>query len=401
MTARPEDRLRDVPAPGEGEARARALAVARAAVRSPAPGRRPRRRRRWVLGLAGAAGAAGLALSPAGAAVPEWVGDRARSVLASDDRLPALGPLEEPPGGGRLLLLARRPHDGSPGTAFPWIGTGAGPRRVFGVVDDASWSPRGRFVAVTRGLELIALDPHARPRSERRWSLSAPGPARRPRWSPSGFRIAYLVNDGLRVVAGDGTGDRAVGPAGPAAPAWRPGRLHQLAYADRSGRVVLIDVDRRRVLWRSRPHLPPRSLSWSADGRRLLAVAARKTYVLGGGGGLVRHARAPAGTTNVTGAYAPGGRAYALLRRSPGGETRVLHADGARQRFLFGFPGAPGGLAWSPDGRWLAVGVPRADTLVFLRPGRDGLAGARSADGITRRLDGAVTTRVAGWCCAR
>ena len=68
----------------------------------------------------------------------------------------------------------------------------------------ASWSPHGRFVVVWRGRRLAALDLRGRVR----WSLLAPRPVTGALWSPSGFRVAYRSGQDLRVVAGDGTGDR-------------------------------------------------------------------------------------------------------------------------------------------------------------------------------------------------
>src|SRR5206468_4648201 len=80
--------------------------------------------------------------------------------------------------------------------------------QLLGAVGEATWSGHGRFVAATRGFELIAVDLHGR----RHWSLAARAPVHGPRWSPDGFRIAYLSGRAVRVVAGDGTADRLVAP---------------------------------------------------------------------------------------------------------------------------------------------------------------------------------------------
>ncbi|MBI5104163.1 MAG: PD40 domain-containing protein, partial [Solirubrobacterales bacterium] len=164
-------------------------------------------------------------------------------------------------------------------------------------------------------------------------------------------------------------------------------RAHVLAHADLSGRVVVRDVDANRVLWRSRPHLPPRALTWSSDGRRLLAIAREKTYLFSGAsGGLLRHGH---GGRNVAAAFRPGGEQYALVRRDHRtAESRIILVGGGRERFLFGTPGPTHGLAWSPDGRWLAVGAQRARAIVLLRPGPDGLASARSVPSPGGRLAG-------------
>ena len=70
---------------------------------------------------------------------------------------------------------------------------------------EASWSPFGRFVVASRPNELVALTPEG----DVRWSLARPN-IRFPRWggTRTDTRIAYLSGDELRVVGGDGKGDR-------------------------------------------------------------------------------------------------------------------------------------------------------------------------------------------------
>ena len=131
------------------------------------------------------------------------------------------------------------------------------------------WAPtrrrRGRPAACSRpsraGRQLTAVDPVGTVR----WSLAAQRPVSNPTWSPSGIRVAYTSGNSLRVVAGDGTGDRLlVGRVASVAPAWRPlsepvpagqvaigPRTNVLAYVDRRGRVTVRDVDTGGVLWRT------------------------------------------------------------------------------------------------------------------------------------------------------
>src|SRR6185437_7031143 len=99
------------------------------------------------------------------------------------------------PGGGDLLVQS--PHG-------PWLVHADGSRRLLGDYDQATWSPRGLFVAAAGGRQLTAVEPHGDPH----WSISSPARISSPRWAPSGYRVAYLSGRSLRVVAGDGTGDR-------------------------------------------------------------------------------------------------------------------------------------------------------------------------------------------------
>lgn len=168
-----EDRLRallrETPVPIGEDAERRGLAVA-----SEAFAQRRRQDRatlpRLALALAIATLLAALLLSPAGAAVRDWV----------DDALTAGAPNAEPglteiPGGGRLLV-------GTP--AGPWVVQPDGSRRLLGEYREATWSPHGLFVGVASGHTLSAIEPDGAPR----WSLSAAGTVSDPRWSPPGSR---------------------------------------------------------------------------------------------------------------------------------------------------------------------------------------------------------------------
>ncbi|HEY3018568.1 MAG TPA: hypothetical protein VGJ32_00155, partial [Solirubrobacteraceae bacterium] len=297
------DRLAGLPAPGEGEARPRAWQLAAAAhADRPRPGSNRRRRRAVAVTAAACALALATAFTPPGEAVAEWVGRTVRAVVAPPPPRPAgLGAL---PGGGRVLVLAG---------GAPHIAGDRGRRQVLGAVGEATWSGHGRFVAATRGRELIAADLLGR----RRWSLTAPADVHAPRWSPDGFRIAYLAGPTLRVVAGDGTADRLLAAQATAvAPAWRPGPGHVLAYIRAPGRVSVLDADRGTVVFRVRAPGRVRRLAFSRAGDRLLVVGRREARVVAGRTGrTLQRLIAPAGAENLTAAYARHGGAFALVRR--------------------------------------------------------------------------------------
>jgi hypothetical protein len=387
--------LRDLRVPGEEDARRRAWSVARAALaeRAPAGRRRALRARGPALAAVGllAAIVLGLALTAPGRATAQWVQDRIadavdrRPAAPHPKRAPTYGPL---PGGGRLLAVEPR------GPVVLGLGP---PRQLTGPVDDAAWSPYGRFVVAVRGHALLAVDLRGRPR----WRITARGPIRAPRWAPSGFRVAYLSGEAgsggrlLRVVNGDGTGDRAIAAARATPPAWHPGTVrHVLAHVDAAGRIAVRDVDTGAVLWRARPREIPRRLAWSRDGHRLLAIGpAAVTAYAGGSGRVLGRRAAPRGTENVTGAFAPYGRRYVVVRRVVGtGDHRLLLVAGGRERLLQVGTGALYGVAWSPDGRWLALDVAGAHAWTLMRL-RDGGPDA------VRTLAAGRAARLAGWCC--
>jgi hypothetical protein len=284
----------------------------------------PRERKLWrpVVVLAAAAVIAGAVASPPGQAVLDSI----REAVGIERAQPALFSLPAP---GRLLVESA---DGV------WVVQADGSKRRLGDWREASWSPFGRFVVVARANELAAVEPNG----DVRWSLARPN-VRFPRWAGDRIdtRIAYLSGTTLRVVAGDGTGDRLLRRnVAAVAPAWVPGEGFRLAYTDRAGRTIVVDTDTGRV---------------------------------------VRTTAAPAPDAAI---------------RQRGAASEVV----AGGRVVFRGTGEFRDIARSPDGRWLLVTWPTADQWVFVRT--DGRRRIEAVSGITRQFGGGSFPRIAGWCCA-
>lgn len=350
-------RLQDVRVPDEVGAEERAWDVIRAAYAERTPSHPASRIR--GLALAAAAGVAALAigLSPAGAKV----GDLVRDVIGEEDARPALRSL---PTAGELLVES---------DSGPWVVREDGSKRLLGDYEQATWSPRGLFVAAADGRELVAVDPLG----EVRWTITAPGAVSDPSWAPTGFRIAYRSGDDLRVVAGDGTGDRSVArDVAPVSPMWLPSPktklsagsgasgAHVLAYLDADGGVRVVDADSGATV-RPAP----------ADRDRLRAL-------------------------ETGSALSPDGeRAARVVGR--GGRAALLLEAGGRTRVVFSGPGRLADPTWSPDGRWLLVGWPQADQWLFVRS--DEPRRVIAVDGISSQFDPGDTEyaagfpRIAGW----
>jgi len=275
-------------APGERAAEDRAWAVVRHAYAEREPVAWPRRHARPLVAGALVAAAVAAVLSPPGRSVVHSL-RKAVGVQHAQTELSSL------PAPGRLLV------SGPGGT---WIVNQDGSRRRLGSYRDAAWSPHGLFVAATKPSELVALDP----KGNVRWTLPRRSP-RFPAWTGTraDTRIAYLAGGKLHVVAGDGTGDRTIGPAAAVPPVWLPGRV--VVYSN-GHRLVAYD---------------------------LLSGSFRHTTLR------------PAGPA---------------IRRRAGLSEVVSH-----RRVVFRGTGTFGQVVRSPDGRWLLVTWPTADQWVFVRPG--------------------------------
>ena len=386
------ERLRDEPLPGEAEAAARSWPLVEAALaeRESAPGGagpvRPRRvALRLALVAALAAAVLAAALSPAGAAVGDWIGDR---FAAGDDAPPAFAAL---PKGGPVLAITR---------------TGAyaispnGNSRHLGAFAQASWSPRGLHVAGAGGRRLTAITPAGTVK----WVLTRPGRLHDPAWSTgSGFAVAYLEGQALRVVAGNGdpaTDRRLRAGAAAVTPAWRPKSDRVLTYARAGGDIETLDVATGRGIWRAPApaSMPARALAWSANGRRLVVLSPRSLTELDASGQIVRTIPLP-GTAREL-ALHPSGRSAAVVV-SRGAETSVLELSlpeaGAAPPSRQLFQGDVDGLAWSADGRRLLVGWRGAGQWLLIGPGER----IRALHDVTAELGArGGFPRVAGWCCA-
>jgi dipeptidyl aminopeptidase/acylaminoacyl peptidase len=391
--------LREAPISIPTEAEERGLRVVEAAFEQRQPRRRPTALPRLALAFSIATLLAALLLSPAGAAVRDWVDD----VITTSTPRPE-PELSEIPGGGRLLVQS---------AAGPWVVQPDGSRRLLGDYDEATWSPRGLFVATAAGRTLSAVEPDGTPR----WSITAPRRVADPRWSPSGERIAYRSGGALRIVAGDGTGDRILARStAPVAPAWSPLGDAGLAYVSSAGMLRIVHSEDGGDLAIGLAGTSVNEIEWGAGGSailetspgalRLQAVQPSKLEARPRIGSR-RELPLPQGTTVVDAALAPERPAVAaVLTRGKDHGTRssvlLFGANQGKPRRLLNVPGSLGQVAWSPDGRRLLVAWPPANQWLFLPVGRgEGRAVADISAAFAPGGRAASFPRVEGWCCRR
>jgi dipeptidyl aminopeptidase/acylaminoacyl peptidase len=393
--------LEEVPVPEAAEAERRGLLVASAAFEERDP-RSRLRLPRLAVAIAAVTLLAAVALTPAGAAVRDWIDDVFTAGVPNPE--PALTKV---PSGGRLLV-------GNPQGA--WVVQPDGSRRLLGRYADATWSPRGLFVAAAEGRTLSAIEPSGAVH----WVLSAAAPVSDPRWSPSGTRIAYRADRSLRVVVGDGTEDRLLaGAVAPVAPAWSPLGPHLLAYIDAGHRLRIVNTDSHERLASSA--LPPdvEAVAWSPDGALMLAVSPQSLQVRSIATaklanrltlGDVHLLPLPGGATVRAAAFAPSGNTFAVLLERPGRgalppRSTLVLIDPVRETYrpLYNASGRLAELAWSPDGSRLLIGWPEADQWLFIPT--EGRRRVRAIAPISREFAPGSTGAAAfpsidGWCCS-
>jgi dipeptidyl aminopeptidase/acylaminoacyl peptidase len=362
------------PAPGEREAADRSWKVVRSAFeeRIPVP-----RKRDWrpIVAIAFGVALLAAAFSPPGNAVLGSLRDAVRG----QDELVSL------PSRGSILVNA---PDGA------WVVKRDGSKRFLSGYSDAAWSPRGLYLAAARRYDLVALEPNGRVH----WKITHARPIGGPQWSYEGYRIAYLTGRALRVVNGDGTSDRLVTPnAGGSqliALAWRPG-THELAYNNARNQLVLLDVDRRRVLWR-RPAAGLEQLLWSDDGQRLLVTDGRPRILDATGRTIAAFPK----RNILPAAFVRRSHSIALAQAAGGSSTVSIYSGPRynRRRVVFSGAGLFAGLAWSPDGRWLLVDWRSADQWVFIRSAAVKRIAVRNI-GNTFDSGPEHYATLGGWCC--
>jgi hypothetical protein len=389
-----EQRLREslsrFSAPDEQGAADRSWELVRAAyAEQPEPQRSPRVRRHVLqVALIGALVVA--LISPAGAAVRNWVADTVDPGVT-----PSRPVLTSLPAKGSLLVQS------SVGT---WVVHPDGSRRLLGDYSGATWSPRGLYVAATSDHELTALEPNGKIR----WTLARAGQVRQPSWNaPDGFRIAYLDNTMLRVVNGDGSGNHLLRRgAAPVAPAWRPGNAYVVAFAKTNGAVEAVRADDGRRVFSTASGPMPLWLQWSHDGARLLIVRPNFLELRSPEGKSRWRLPAPTGSRIIAARLSPSGKLLAVVVAGAGRSRVLLSGPHSPTHVLFSGPGQFSGVEWSPDGQWILLAWQSADQWLFLAPHRPNriIAVSHIAKQFSPRVPGSAEhafPAIKGWCCSR
>jgi hypothetical protein len=372
----------DDPAPGERKAGDRSWDIVRDAYEERIRVPRKRDWRPIAIAAIAAVVVAG-AVTPPGHAV---FGSLRDAVRGEPNAAPALFSLPTPH--TRLLVNSGR---------GAWVVQSDGSKRLLDGYRDASWSPHGLYLIALNGNELRALEPNG----DVHWSIGRAGVAS-PSWSNEGTgdeRVAYLAHSTLRVIGGDGRGDRVLARGvSRVAPAWRP-RTHVLAYVDGTGKIVVRSADTGAIQWRWTAQQRPNALEWSADGFYLLARGRSSLTVFSYTGRQRLTPLGPGAAPVVDAAFLPLSHALAFVQRAAGRSSvwfyPQLTPEATAARRVFTGAGDFDRIAWSPDARWLLLSWRSADQWLFIRSAAvrkvipvSGIEEAFGLDAVP-----------AGWCC--
>jgi len=219
---------------------------------------------------------------------------------------------------------------------------GAGQKRIYAPkFDDASlvsaWSSQGTRVAYVAPGGLWTMSPAGK---QRRRLSKGMGDTLAPTWAPDGKRIAFVdlaarrgSNYALYVIGSNGKGMKRIvrGAKYQNNPAWAP-----------SGKLIMFE--RGSSLWTVKP-----------DGTGQKRVA-----------------------PGTSPSWSPDGESVAFDRN---GNLWTMKANGTAAHMIAEVPSSTAGIAWSPDGTWIAYAIAdRGDVMLVHPDGTDGKRLTREAD---------------------
>jgi Tol biopolymer transport system component len=253
--------------------------------------------------------------------------------------------------------------------------------------DDPDWSPDGSRIVLVSAQDSTPGAPTRRPEvflmnadgSEMRRLLVTAGPARHPRWSPDGTRIAFATYD-------------------PVAAGYQ---------------VYVMNSDGSNVRLLTSAPIENFSPEWSPDGRSLLFLSNRSPrnwwtmYVIGADGSGERlFAGNAACATNVQEArWSPDGSRIAYSCDDRFGGIFTIRADGTQPSPVSTSAGdleADFGPVWSPDGRQLAFTRSKSGEVYSGTPTRFGVYVTDLSTGAVNRVTNVDTDDIVqAWGAAR
>jgi Tol biopolymer transport system component len=186
-------------------------------------------------------------------------------------------------------------------------------------------------------------------------------------WSPTGRRIAYVAQGGLRTMSATGKQKKRLtrGNGDTLAPTWSPDGK-QIAFVDLAAphginyAIYVIGTNGKglkRIVRGARYQNNP---AWSPTGKVIMFE--RNGYlwtVKPNGRGQKRIA------VGTSPSWSPDGENVAFDRN---GNLWTMKANGTGAELIAEVPSSTAGIAWSPDGRWIAYAIADRGDVMLIRP---------------------------------
>jgi Tol biopolymer transport system component len=190
-------------------------------------------------------------------------------------------------------------------------------------------------------------------------------------WSPNGARIAYVAPGGLWKMSATGKQRKRLtrGKGDTLAPTWAPDgtRIAFVDLAARRGTNYAIYVigsdghDRKRIV-RGAPY--QNNPTWSPSGKLIMFERGGYLWTVKPNG--TGQKRIAAGTSP---SWSPDGRSVAFDRN---GDLWTMKANGSGAELVAEVPSSTAGIAWSPDGRWIAYAIADRGDIMLVHPDGSG-----------------------------
>jgi len=190
-------------------------------------------------------------------------------------------------------------------------------------------------------------------------------------WSPGGNRVAYVAPGGLWTMSATGAKKKRLtkGNGDTLAPTWSPDGT-ALAFVDfvsphaSNYAIYVIRSDGRGLkrIVRGAPY--QNTPSWSPNGKLIMFERGGALWtVKPNGTGQKRIA------TGTSPSWSPDGQSVAFDR---GGNLFTMKANGSGAELIAEVPSSTAGIAWSPDGKWIAYAIADRGDVMLVRPDGSG-----------------------------
>jgi Tol biopolymer transport system component len=204
-------------------------------------------------------------------------------------------------------------------------------------------------------------------------------------WSPKGTRVAYVARGGLWTMSATGKNQKRLtaGNGETLGPSWSPDGK-SIVFADLAAKhgsnyaVFVIGSDGKglkRIVGGAKYQNNP---AWSPSGKLIMFERANVLWTVKPNGRGQK--RVAAGTSP---SWSPDGKSVAFDRN---GDVWTMKANGTAPHLVTEVPSSTAGIAWSPDGRWIAYAIADRGPAMLIHPDGSGKRQLTADDGLFHSL---------------